>query len=82
MKAVKVKITNIHWVIEDEGGETVNDVDYDHIREKLGLPEEDEVEFDDESGDLDELCIDYLADRYGFLVNSFNIEVIKGDANE
>jgi len=78
MKAVKVKITNIQWVIEDEDGRTVDDFDYDYQRDKLGLPEEDEVEFDAESGDLNELCNDYLSERYGFLVDSFKMEVVNG----
>lgn len=77
MKAVKVKMTDIQWVIEDEDGRAVDDMDYDYTREKLGLPEEDTVEFEEDSGDLNELCTDYLSDRYGFLVDSFKMEIVK-----
>lgn len=75
---MKFKVKDIDWCIEREDVEEnleslspyVNTPDIDeYITElKSTLPTEVEVEVDDE-----EDIADYLSDRYGWLVNSFNV---------
>lgn len=75
---MKFQVKDIDWCIEREDVEEnleslspyVNTPDIDeYINDlKSTLPTEVEVEVDDE-----EDIADYLSDRYGWLVNSFNV---------
>lgn len=75
---MKFQVKDIDWCIEREDVEEnleslspyVNTPDIDEYINNLKstLPAEVEVEVDDE-----EDIADYLSDRYGWLVNSFNV---------
>lgn len=64
-----IHVFDIEWDLVDE--ETGREVD----REEEGLPEEVDLEIDDDE-DVDTAVADQLSDDYGFCVKSFKTEVM------
>ena len=68
MKKIKCILTNIDW---DTDGEEIKDLPSDVTLE---------MDYDDEYGAaLDEEVANELSDRYGFCVNSFNVQYFDED---
>lgn len=74
---MKVHITNIKWLIEDERGDGPDAAEYHLTREALHLPTEDTIEIDDgvDMETVRECAHDYLVEVHSFPVQSFEISV-------
>ena len=65
----KIKVWNIVWDTDDE--------DIDNLPEEVIIDDLPQEELEDLSGWMNGDLADELSDRYGFLVNSFQAEIIE-----
>jgi len=68
---MKIKVTNIVWDTDGEIVDLPKEVIIDDI------PEEDIRELAKDIGYYDDDVANYLSDRYGWCLETFNMEVIK-----
>jgi len=75
---MKVKVTDIIWHVpmECDAGDMDPQYAYENARESLGLPEEEELELDDQikSSEIEETLRDELTKKYKFVVKSFTMK--------
>lgn len=71
-----IKVTNIDWDIDIDDFEfdelDMQDLTKKELQDYLNLPTEEEIVVPEDDEDEDYIG-DYLSDKYGYCVNSFNI---------
>lgn len=73
-----IHVTDINWDLTDENGDPLPE---EEIKE-LNLPNEEEIEIDDDGRDLDEQICDYLSDEHEFCIISFCYAIPDGPTED